>query len=180
VRTDIDAVAVAVSAGLLLQSRAENLVFDTRVGYSTGSTDIVDLDTVTIEEVVGCPLFWENTLTLSNRDKNTFFVVKQLNDVGLDRSYYYGRLLPAVEHYFVNWFSARIGPEGALVLLNESLDFGYGVLGGVTFRILKWKLDIDLNVAYRNKPSRVVEGMMRDDIFFSLIFNLNDVFLSRE
>jgi len=179
-RPDVDAVAVAVNAGLLWQSREEIVVFDTRVGYSTGSTDIVDLDTVTIEDVVGCPLFWENTLTFSNRDKSTFFVVKQLNDVGLDRSYYYGRLLPAVEHYFVNRFSARIGPEGALVLLNESLDFGYGAMGGVTFRVLKWKLDIDLNVTYRKKPSRVVEGMMRDDVFVSLIFNLNDVFLSRE
>jgi len=179
-RKDVDPVAVAVNAGFLWQNSAENVVFDTRVGYTTGSMDVVDLATVTIEEVIGCPLFWENTLTLCNRDKSTFFVVKQLNDIGLDRSYYYGRLLPAVEHYFVNWFSARIGPEGALVLLNESLDFGYGVLGGVTFRILKWKLNIDLNVTYRKKPSRVVEGMMRDDVYVSLIFNLNDVFLSRE
>ena len=179
-RKDVDPVAVAANAGFLWQNSAENVVLDTRVGYTTGSMDVVDPDTVTIEQVIGCPLFWENTLTLSNRDKSTFFVVKQLNDVGLDRSYYYGRLLPAVEHYFANWFSARIGPEGALVLLNESLDLGYGVLGGVTFRVLKWKLDIDLNVTYRKKPSRVVEGMMRDDVYVSLILNLNDVFFSRE
>jgi len=179
-REDVDPVAVAANAGFLWQNSAENVVFDTRVGYTTGSMDVVDFNTVTIKEVIGCPLFWENTLTLSNKDKNTFFVVKQLNDVGLDRSYYYGRLLPAVEHYFANWFSSRIGPEGALVILNESLDLGYGVLGGVTFRVLKWKLDIDLNVTYRKKPSRVVEGMMRDDVYVSFILNLNDVFLSRE
>ena len=179
-REDISPVAFGVDIGFLYKNNNESFIYDTRLGYSTGSTDIIDPATVSIERIIQHPLFWENTFTFSFNQKNTFFVIKQLNDISLDRIYYYGRLLPAIENYFVNWFSLRIGVEGAAILLNESINFGYGFLGGITLRVINWGLDIDINFTYRRKPSRVIEGMMRDDLFLMVIFNLNDVFISRE
>jgi len=179
-REDISPVAFGVDIGFLCKNNNESFIYDTRLGYSTGSTDIIDPATVSIERIIQHPLFWENTFTFSFNQKNTFFVIKQLNDISLDRIYYYGRLLPAIENYFVNWFSLRIGVEGAVILLNESINFGYGFLGGITLRVINWGLDIDINFTYRRKPSRVIEGMMRDDLFLMVIFNLNDVFITRE
>ena len=180
VREDISPIALGGIIGFLSKNSNENFIYDTQLAYSTGSTDIIDPATVSIERVVHSPLFWENTFTFSFNQRKTFFVIKQLNDISVDRIFYYGRLLPAVEHYFLNWLSLRIGVEGSYILLNDSHNFGFGVLVGVTFRVIKWGLDIDINTTYRRKPSRVVEGMMWNDIFLGFNFNLNDVFISRD
>ncbi|MFP4267236.1 MAG: hypothetical protein ACLFQW_04515 [Spirochaetaceae bacterium] len=126
------------------------------------------------------PLYIENTFTFSFNQKQTFLLIKQLNDVSFDRVFYFGRILPAVEHFISNWVSLRAGIEGSFSQLSESSLLGYGFLGGVTFRIIPWKLDIDLNVSYRLRPSWSIEEFLYQDYLIMLGFSLNDVFIARE
>jgi hypothetical protein len=105
--------------------------------------------------------------------------VKQINDICFDRIYYYGRIIPAFEHYLADWFSFRIGAEGAFALLNDSCQFGYGIMGGLTFRIIGLGMDIDINVTYRVRPSRVVEEVMYPEIIGLINFSFNNLFISR-
>ncbi len=53
-------------------------------------------------------------------------------------------------------------------------------MGGITFRVKNWGLDIDLNFTYRKRPSRVIEGVMFDDYINLLSGTLSDVFISRK
>jgi hypothetical protein len=144
-----------------------------RAGYSTQT---MSLDSNTRQ--VGSPLFNENTVTLGFNGKTTFIVLKQINDLSLDRTYYYGRLIPAVEQFFSDWFSVRCAFEGSLVALDNSLRFGYGALGGFTFRIIDWGFDFDVNVTYRMKPFRIADGMI-EELLLLMNFTLSDVFITR-
>jgi hypothetical protein len=126
------------------------------------------------------PFYLENTVTFAFNQKRTFFLIKQLNDISFDRVYYFGRILPAVEHFFFDWFSLRAGIEGLFSQLNDSSLLGYGVMGGVTFRIIPWGLDIDFNVSYRLRPSRVIEEFLYPDLLGLISISLNDLFISRD
>jgi len=168
------------NTGMLYRNYEETFIFDTRVGWGSGFLPSIEVATRTLGEDFLLPLFMENTLTFALNQKRTFIILKQLNDVAVDRVYYYGRILPAIEHYFVDWFSARAALEGSLSLLNESTRFGYAFLGGVSFRIIKRSLDIDLNFSYRVRPSRVVEGEMVTDPVVLFNMSWNDLWVSRE
>jgi len=122
---------------------------------------------------------WENVqlLTFAFNQKNTFIILKQINDICLDRIYYYGTILPAIEHFFVDWFSLRAGIEGSYALLNDSHNLGFGILSGITFR--SGNFDIDINISYRLRPSRMVEELLYPDFNVLIILTWNDVFISR-
>ncbi|MDA3938228.1 MAG: hypothetical protein PF693_02820 [Spirochaetia bacterium] len=176
------------SPGFLYRNKDESFVFDTRLAYSNGKivpingdyTDDVDVSNdYILEDKVNLPLFWENTFTWAFNNRNTFFVLKQLNDISIDRIYYFGRFLPAIEHFPMDWFSLRAGIEGSFAVFNDSRNAGFGGMGGITFRIPGWGLDIDLNFTYRKRPSRVIEGIMFTDYIFLLSGTLSDVFISR-
>lgn len=172
--------AVSGNAGFLLRNSDESLVYDTRVGYSTGTMDSIDPAEIEPTHELLSTIFMENSLTCAFNEKKSFLVFKQLNDLAVDRMFYYGRLLPAFEQFFTNWFSMRLGLEGAIVVLGDSTNLGYGVLGGFTFRIINWGLDIDTNLTYRLKPSRVVEGLMMPQCLLLINFNFNGLFMKRE
>jgi len=164
----------------LYRTLNESFIYDTRIGYSNETYDVIDAETLTVEKETSVPIFWENTFTFAYNERRTFFNLKQLNDICVDRVYYYGRILPALEHFFVDWFSARLGIEGSFALLNDSPKLGYGFLAGATFRIVKWHCDIDFNLTYRKRPSRVVEELLYPDFIVLLSLSWNDVFISRE
>jgi TolB-like protein len=178
--SDIADVAASGNAGFLIRNPDESLVFDTRIGYSTGTTDLIDPATLSAARQLQSTIFNENSMTFALDQKRLFIVLKQLNDVSVDRIFYYGRLLPAMEYFIAKWFSLRGGVEGALVLLNQSANFGYGILGGMTFRVPDWGFDVDLNCTFRMRPSRIIEGMMVPQTIMFLNFNLSNVFLKRQ
>ena len=178
--TDAEKVVFSVNLGLLYRTPGERLIFDTRVGYSSETFDVIDTGTLSPEQEAGAPLYWEHSITLAFNEKTTFLNVKQLNDLSLDRVYYYTRLLPAIEHFFSPGFSARLGVEGSLAFLGDSKKMGYGLLGGMTFRIVPWHCDIDLNLTYRLRPSRVVEELLYPDFITLIGVSFSDVFRSRE
>ena len=70
--------------------------------------------------------------------------------------------------------------EGSLAFLGDSKKMGYGLLGGMTFRIVPWHCDIDLNLTYRLRPSRVVEELLYPDFITLIGVSFSDVFRSRE
>lgn len=175
-----DRALVSANLGLLYRKADESVVFDTRLGWGSESYDIIDPVTLTVVQETSVPVFLENTLTFAFNQRRTFFNFKQLNDLCLDRPYYYGRVLPAVEHFFSDWFAARLGLEGSFALLNDSAQWGYGVLGGMTFRIVKWHCDLDLNLTYRRRPSRVVEELLYPDFIAAIGLSFSDLFRSRE
>ncbi len=169
----------AVSPGFLVRNRDESIVFDSRFAWSSEKVNPIDGITFLLEDETSRPLYLENTLTFAFNQKKTFLVIKQINDVSFERSYYYGRLLPAVEHFPVDWLSVRAGVEGSYSVLGSSGHNGLGAMGGLTFRFAKIGLDIDLNFTYRKRPSRVIGDVMYDDYIILLAGTLSDKFLSR-
>jgi len=168
------------NAGILYRNIDESFIFDTRIGYGNGDEGIINIDTLNQEDIksVNLPIFNENTFTFAFNKKDTFFIVKQINYICIDRIYYYGSILPAIEHFFADWFSLRVGIEGSYALLNESHNLGFGILSGITFR--SGNFDIDINISYRLRPSRMVEELLYPDFNVLIILSWNDVFISRE
>jgi hypothetical protein len=165
---------------MLYRQPDESLIFDTRLGFNNDTYDLIDLTTLDVAEETMTPILWENTLTLALNERKTFFILKQINNICYDRIYYFGTLLPAVEHFLAKWVSLRGGLEGSASLLNDSLMFGYGLLGGVTFRGIKRGFEVDLNITYRMRPSRAVEELLYPDFLLLLNLAWNDVFVSRK
>jgi hypothetical protein len=131
----------------------------------------------------GFPLFWENTFTLSFNQNTTFVILKEINDFSFGNNQYFSRLFPVVEQYLADWVSARLGIEGSMTLSPDPAKFGYGVLGGFTFRLTSIGMDIDLNVTYLNAASGManpkVKDLMYNDLFVLLNFSWNKLFVSR-
>jgi TolB-like protein len=152
--------AYSLNVGALFRNPDESVTFDIQAGYCTGKIGLIDPNTAILTGYTGMPLFVENTLTLAFDKKRLFIILKQLNDICLDRVYYYGRINPAIEYFFLNWLSLRLGAELAYARLGDTDSFGYGMVGGVTLRAFPRKMDIDLNASYRLRPSRVLEGIM--------------------
>jgi len=178
--SDPDRVLVAGNVGLLYRSPQETLLFDTRLGYNTEVYDLIDPDTLDLSGKASAPLYLENTLTLAMRNGSTFLIFKQIDSLSLDRTYLFATFMPAVEHFLAPWVSLRAGLEGSLAVLNDSTDFGLGVLGGITFRSLRRGFDVDLNLTWRQRPSRVVEGVLYSDLLALINLTWNGLWVRRE
>jgi TolB-like protein len=171
--------AYSITLGFLYRNDDESFIFDTYLGYSNATTDRFDYTTLSSSKK-NVPLYWENTATFALNEKHTFIIIKQLNDISFDRTYYNGRLMPAIENFFFDWLSLRLGVEGSFVRLNSVPDYGLGVLGGVTLRIIDWGLDVDLNLTYRRRPSRIIEDTMyKNDVLFNIDFTWNNTGAAR-
>lgn len=183
--TDIEdnPVVPAFALGLLIKNTDSTLIYDVYGGYSLEELCFFNPEKfpneVGDEKYFSAPLFIENTLTLSFNQRKTFFVVKQLNDIYLEMGNYYGRLMPALEHWLLDWLSFRIGAEGSLTYLDEKMDFGFGGTGGLSLRIPDWGLDLDVNLTYRRRPSRIVPGEILQEIIPLVIITKTNTFISR-
>jgi len=178
--SDPDKAVVSGNFGMLYRNEDESLIFDTRIGITNDTYDVIDVATRNVVDEVMTPVLLENTLTVSFNERNTFFILKQINNVCFDRTYYYATLLPALEHFLTNWISLRFGLEGSFSLLNDSTLFGYGLMSGFTIRNNKRGLELDLNVTYRMRPSRAVEELLYPDLVGLVSLSWNDLFLSRQ
>ena len=178
---NLDEIAYTLQGGFLFRNEDETFVFDMRGGYCSAYFTGVDPGTLAEIPAVRIPVLIEDTLTLAFNEKQTFVVLKNLNELSFDGGMYYLRLMPAVEQFFGDSFSLRIGAEGA-VLLGSGIDigFGYGFMGGLTFRFIEAGLDIDLNLTHRRQPSRIISGFLYPNTLLQLNASLNDLFLSRE
>jgi len=180
VLTNWDKEVFTLNLGVLYRRPDESLIIDSRLGYNSDTYETIDEVTLLEDKEVMSPILLENTLTLSLNDRRTFFLVKQINNVCFDRTYYYATLMPAVEHFLTDWVSFRGGIECSFSLLNDSALIGYGILGGFTLRNNKRRFEFDLNVTYRLRPSRAVEELLYKDLVMLMNITLNDLFISRE
>ena len=57
---------------------------------------------------------------------------------------------------------------------------GFGALTGVTFRNVRRGFDVDLNLTWRQRPSRVVEGLLSTDLMALANLTWNGVRVTRE
>ncbi len=171
--------AFSYDAGLLYHNRDESLVFDAQMGWCTGRIELLDPNTVKAERYVAMPLFIEATLTRALNQKKTFLIVKQLDDIFLDQDSYFGQIIPAVEHFLFPWLSLRLGAELAYARLDGGNNFGYGGQGGLTFRDVGKGLDVDLNICYRMRPSRVITGLLYPEWVIAITSSWNNLYLSR-
>jgi len=170
--------AYAANAGILLHDPERRVMFDTRFGYSSGSIERIDPATLTnLAEPGSFPLYNENSLVLSLRNGSIFLNVKETNDLMLDGSSYYARLLPAVELFLSDAFSLRLGVEASGALVGGVFSLGYGGVAGTTLRSLSRGLDLDLNVSYRLRPSRFVAGLQYPEFVILAIFGKNSLFI---
>lgn len=170
--------AYAGNAGILVHDPERRVMFDTRLGYSSGSIEMIDPATYTSRAEPGTfPLYNENSLVLSLKNGSLFLNVKETNDLMLDGSSYYARLLPAVELFLSEAFSLRLGVEGSGALVDGVFSLGYGAVAGTTLRSLRRGLDLDLNLSYRLRPSRFVPGLQYPEFVILAIFGKNALFM---
>ncbi len=169
---------IAGNAGLLFHNADRSVMFDTRFGYTSGMINLIDVETFTLEpEKTNSPLYNENTLVLAFDEHRTFFNLKETNEVMLDGSLYYIRILPAVERFLSDGFALRAGAEGSFALLDGTANYGFGGIAGATLRFIPAGLDFDVNVSYRFRPSRVVAGLLYPDFVLLFIVTKNGVFM---
>ena len=146
-------------AAAVARNRAGTLVWDVVAGYSNEKLDFYDRSLATPAFVAyGAPLYLEQTLTLALNGQTTFFALKQSNDAYFDRSLYYCRLMPCAEQWFLDLFSLRLGAEGSVVARGGATEFGWGATAGATVKI--WKLELDANYTFRQRPSRSLEDVI--------------------
>ena len=167
---------VAGNAGLLFHNADQTIMFDTRVGYSSGMVNRIDVASFTLESAkTNLPVYNENTLVLAFNGKRTFFNLKETNDVQLDGSMVYARLLPAIEQFFSDGFALRAGVEGSFALFKGTANYGFGGIAGTTLRFIPAGLDFDVNVSYRFRPSRVIAGLLYPDFVLLFIITKNGI-----
>lgn len=160
----IDTISTGVDIGLLYHAMADRLTLGSRIGISNASTDMVDTVTEEIDNFVPVPLFWENSAHFSFENNRSFLIVKQVNDIYIERGDFFIRVLPLAEHYLTQWISLRGGIEGSLASLSNELKMGFGLVGGITLRLPKYGLDFDVNLTYRQRPSRLAAEYLYDTL----------------
>jgi TolB-like protein len=169
-------VALGVNAGFLLRNADESLVWDTRASYVNETYELVDENDLTMTGTnLPWPLGLENNLTMAFLGKRFFLVLKNVDTFGLGGEGVSASFMPAAEYFIADWMSVRAGAEGS-ALFSDGTKFGLGGMGGLTFRIIPWGLDLDLNVSYRMRPSSAVPGYLYPDFLLLMNANWNGVF----
>jgi len=65
-------------------------------------------------------------------------------------------------------------------VLGDTAQLGYGGMLGGTLHNPNTGFELDMNLTYRMRPSRVVEGLLYPDFLYLINMTWNDRFLSRE
>jgi TolB-like protein len=173
-----DGATWAVDLGFLIRNADESLVWDTRVGYVSETQELLNpLTLAMLGTTRPFPLSLENNLSLALADRTFFIVLKNTDAVSLSGEFFSGSLMPAAEFFIQPWFSVRGGVEASILTMNGHINPGLGGMAGITFRVIPWGMDIDLNVSYRMRPSSAVPGFVYPDFLLLLNLNLNGVFI---
>lgn len=171
----IDRAAYALSAGLFYP--ADSFTISSQVGWSSATYDSINPDTLDTEFGRETPLFWQSVLVWALNPGRTFLVMNQVSDFYIEEGDYYLRLMPVAEHYLSRRFSLRAGLEGSLAHLQGSDQLGYGGMAGFTWIFPESGWEIDFNINYRLRPSRVLRGELYPDSLYSLVISKEGIFI---
>jgi len=156
----------------MVRNSMGTIVWDVVAGYGTQPSYVFNMDPAVEDFIIKAdPLYVEQTLALAFNEKTTIIGIKQVNDIYLDRDFYYGRLMPCVEQWFFNRFSVRAGIEGTLIVRDSGKKLGWGGTAGLSIRI--WRFDLDINYTYRERPAFSIEEIIVPEsvIFMTLTAN---------
>jgi TolB-like protein len=141
----------------VVRNGAGSVAWDIVAGLGITPSYVFDYG-LSVFEKKSDPLYVEQTLSLAFNDKKTIVGLKQVNDLYMDRAFYYGRLMPCAEQWFFGKFSVRAGVEGTLIVRDSDTKLGWGGTGGITIRL--WQFDLDINYTYRQRPSYSMEEII--------------------
>jgi hypothetical protein len=188
-RQEVGPILSAWSFGFLIKNPQATVIFDFLSGYSQGRIYLLHpeyfrayLDFGTpyeLGDTIGLPLFLEGTLTFAFKDRRIYMVLKQSNDIHLDRPYYTGRIVPAVELWVSERVSLRVGLDVSLHKLKDAVDYGFGGIAGFTLRSPNRKWDLDINASYRMYPLRSLPGEVLYQPVAYISFSRNMLFKDR-
>jgi TolB-like protein len=168
--------------GFLIKNRESTLIFDSIGGYSNQMTISYNRKTSQITNEAHVPYYNENTFTLGLFDRRMFIVMKEINNYYRDNDAYVGRIVPAVEYWFLNWMSLRGGVEGSYAHQSNSQDnnkTGIGWIGGLSLRSLDLGIDFDLTYTYRSKPIMLDGGDCDHESIVYFTLSKSNLFISR-
>lgn len=127
------------------------------------------------------PVYLENTVSYGFNNQKSFIVFKNIDKFYTDKSYYVIKGIPAVEHWLLNTgsfaFSMRGGLELSYINFSQT-QAGVGFTVGTTIRlrIFGKLVDIDINQANRQRPSRLSEGTIYDEDVSFITISFNEIF----
>jgi TolB-like protein len=126
------------------------------------------------------PLAWETNLIGKLAGGRLFLSLKEVLEIytsfGEDeRTGIASRTIPAVEWWPTTFFSVRVGGEYDLVSLLDNISHGFGVMGGLSFRI--GPVDIDANYTYMQRSLRFYPGLTVPDTALLVQVSLNGAFI---
>jgi len=173
---DISRLSYAVSTGI--QVNMGRITQSVQVGWSSATYDSVDPVTKEIEFENESPLFAQAAIIWALNNRRTFIVLNEVGDFYLGSGNFFVRVLPAVEHYFWKRLSLRAGAELSAAHFEEEGEnqVGFGALGGLTLLFPGTGWSLDLNMTYRERPSRVVIGELYPSFLWSLSVSREGIF----
>ena len=164
----------AVLAGIAYKDNAENLQFDAFIGYTSEQLYLYSVSGDSFSPYT-LPVSEENTLTLANKDKTMYFILKQSNLIYTDISRYTGKLLPVMEYWPLDFLALRGGVELGYYMLNNTSSFQTGYLAGATVTIPGINLDLDMNFTFWNRPSRTLPGLFLNEMVLNWNISFNRI-----
>jgi TolB-like protein len=162
----------AYCLGVLLKNRDSTVLFDLLFGFSFGRQAFLDaqgfaeylvsMTPFPLGDTAAQPILLEGTLTVDLRAESILLVLRQTNKIFVDRAFYSGWLDPGVEF----WISRRFAFRGALDLsihkMEDMVEYGLGLIGGITIRSTRRGWDLDLGGSYRMVPITSIPGEAED------------------
>jgi len=148
------------------------LIWDAEASWSTERLFYFDTDPAVYTFVeYGAPIYGEQTLTLVLNGGRLFLALKQANDIYLDRSLYYGRVMPMAEWWLASFMSIRGGVEGSIVSRDGAAGYGLGGTAGLSVRF--WKLELDANYTFRERPARTLADVIVPESVLFVTLSMN-------
>lgn len=160
-------------AAIACRSAEGRFGYDLVAGYGTVPRFVFDYSGTKDFAKKSDPLYAEQTFFWSPDGQKTFIALKQVNDLYLDRAFYYGRIMPCMERWFSDRFSLRAGCEGTVIYRDGDPSIGWGATAGATVKL--WRLDLDLNYTYRRRPSYSMEDIVVPEGVFFITVTMNGI-----
>jgi hypothetical protein len=162
-------VKTAFCVGVLFKNLESTLLLDILSGFSFGRQYSLHAEefrdyiyysgpAYSIGDSVILPMLIEATLTYGFRDRRMFLVLRQRNDIDVNRLFYTGRLTPGLEVWISRWFSMRGGLELSIHKTGDVFTYGIGGVGGIGFRSVRYAWDFELGGSYRVEPIQAIPG----------------------
>ena len=112
------------------------------------------------------PVVWETNVIGKLAGGRLFLSFKEILEIytsfGSDnRTGVASRAIPAVEFWPLDFLSVRVGGEYDYISVMDNTNHGFGVLGGLTFRI--GSVDIDANYTFMQRALRFYPGYIVPD-----------------